>query len=243
MKTIHRDGTDTSLMLQDSLDSMPLNSDELEDVDMEAKMVERAAMAWIAREILENGEDYVMDPQFSQYLALKATLELRQIIDDIEKGKKERRRRIKKIRTKKRVRGTSYRPVLKKEMIVVGENCEAFEQSRSLSRRDPIRKVPCLKPSLNNLETNCQETKFSKVHFLKDQLTPSSERKTNVLNDQPTISPRQRPEALNSQLATPSNVKQEIPTGNSVETQTQPLSPEMIELFDTLEKRQTRVNT
>uniref|UniRef100_A0A1B6KNI8 Uncharacterized protein n=1 Tax=Graphocephala atropunctata TaxID=36148 RepID=A0A1B6KNI8_9HEMI len=153
LKSIHKSGR-RSMLTKDSEQSVNQISDNETDEDWdpgnEATLVERAAMAWIAREILESGGEYVNDSQFSQFLALKATMELRQILKELAEMTREKRR--KKGTTAERVR-ESLEFCRKAAMRYGGPSPrtsrsegQAFEQSPKLSWRDRIRNI---KPLVN----------------------------------------------------------------------------------------------
>lgn len=178
--------------------------DNIEDDEsgmMEATLVERAAMAWIAREILDNSEEYIADGQFSEYLTMKATMELGSIIKELAEKKEEAKKLSGKSAKRKKIEESlEFLKPREPDNPSLESNVEAFELSQRLSRRDPIRKIPPLishgKPffedsmSLNSAEEVIRED-------LRANIAPESE----------------------------------------IETQTDPLSPEMKGLFDILEKQ------
>ncbi|XP_046675118.1 uncharacterized protein LOC124363889 [Homalodisca vitripennis] len=116
----------------------------------EVDLVGRAAMAWIAREILESGGEYINDRQFSQFLALKATMELRQITKELAELKPEKRRKrattTEKVREslefcrKTAMRHTVSSPLASRSI------SEAFQMAPQLSKRTSTRKS---KPLVN----------------------------------------------------------------------------------------------
>lgn len=123
-----------------------------DDDNTDTTLVERAAMAWIAREILENDGEYVTDKQFSQYLVVKATMELRQALKEL--AEKKRRKAKRKLNTKQRLQESlEFMKLPTKESRHTYQapsptGMEAFEKNRTLSRRDPIRKIRPLTPSV-----------------------------------------------------------------------------------------------
>lgn len=214
IKTIHKAGIrqirSDSIGSSQSSRIIPfdyLNEDELPGT--EVTLVERAAMAWIAREILEDDDEYVTDGQFSHYLALKATMELRQITRELT----ERRRENKKSSIKERIneslefcKKTSKHHESKSA--TWPQRVEAFDESAKLSRRDPLRKIPPLvmrgKPIIDDDESLAEEDNIEPLQFNPD-------------------------DSLKSAVS-------EI----SVEVQTDPLSPHMVQLFDFLDQQHAK---
>ncbi|XP_054269318.1 uncharacterized protein LOC128990771 [Macrosteles quadrilineatus] len=123
---------------QRSLDrvlSVTLDEDE---ENTEAMLVERAAMAWITREILENDREYVTDRQFSEYLVVKATIELKQALKELAEKKLTKK---KKLNTKQKLKASLQIMGLSSKESLGDSMTEAFESSRTLSKRDPIRNI------------------------------------------------------------------------------------------------------
>lgn len=209
IKTIHKAGIrkirSDSIGSSQSSRILPFDCmDEDELPGTEVTLVERAAMAWIAREILEDDDEYVTDGQFSHYLALKATMELRQITRELT----ERRRDNHKSSIKERIneslefcKKTSKHHESKSA--TSPQRVEAFDESAKLSRRDPLRKIPPLvmrgRPIIDDDEEDIEALQFSPDDSLKSAVS-------------------------------------EI----SVEVQTDPLSPHMIELFNFLDQQHAK---
>lgn len=227
MKTIQTEGKNPSITLKESLGLMPLNSEDLDDLDMETNLVEQAAMAWIARAILESGDEYVTDPQFNQYLAIKATMELRQILKDIDRGEAQKKARNMTFKKRPRKYLPNHKRLVKQQKSKAPKaKGDAFEYCESFSTRDPIRKMPlqcCPKKNSRKYESIPEE-----VEVVNDQLSSSPSSRTQ--------------EWVDDQLSTMSDIQQENRQEKSVEIQTDPLSPEMVELFNELEKRQSDTN-
>lgn len=213
IKTIHKAGIrkirSDSIGSSQSSRILPfdyLNDDELPGT--EVTLVERAAMAWIAREILEDDDEYVTDSQFSHYLALKATMELRQITRELT----ERRRDNTKSSIQERIndslefcKKTSKHYESRSS---TPQRMEAFDESAKLSRRDPLRKIPPLvmrgRPIVDDDESLAEED----METL--QFNPDDSLKSAV-------------------------------SGCSVEVQTDPLSPHMVQLFDFLDQQHAKL--
>lgn len=212
IKTIHKAGIRKirSDSIGSSQSSRILSFDCLDDDELpgtEVTLVERAAMAWIAREILEDDDEYVTDSQFSHYLALKATMELRQITRELT----ERRRENRNSSIKERINDSLefYKTTSKHHESKSERRREAFDESAKLSRRDPLRKIPPLvmrgRPIIDDEESLADE------HMDTLQFNPDDSLKSAV---------------------------SEI----SVEVQTDPLSPHMIQLFNLLDEQQKSVS-
>lgn len=216
IQTIHKAGIrkfkSDSISSTGSSRVLPLEElDEDELPGTEVTLVERAAMAWIAREILEDDGEYVTDSQFSHYLALKATMELRQITRELT----EKRRETRRSSMKEKIRDSLEfcKKVSKNNELTSDEtwpqSMEAFDESTKLSRRDPLRKIPPLvvrgRPFIDDDESLAGED----------------------------VEPYQ----INCGSATAAVLK------NSIEVQTDPLSYQMNQLFDSLEHQQAKQKT
>lgn len=213
IKTIHKAGIrkirSDSIGSSQSSRILPFDCmDEDELPGTEVTLVERAAMAWIAREILEDDDEYVTDGQFSHYLALKATMELRHITRELT----ERRRDNQKSSIKERIndslefcKKTSKHHESKSA--TSPQRVEAFDECAKLSRRDPLRKIPPLvmrgRPIIDD-DDSLAEDDIEALQFNPD-------------------------DSLMSAVS-------EI----SVEVQTDPLSPHMIQLFDFLDQQHAK---
>lgn len=203
LETIHKAGMKKMASSEGgaSLFSLQLLDDIDDDTSgTEATLVERAAMAWIAREILDNSEEYMADGQFSEYLAIKATMELRLIIKELAEKKRDAKRLSEKSSKRRKIEESLEFLKPKSSDRSSELNLEAFELSRSLSRRDPIRKIPPLisqgKPfyddsmSLNSAEAAIRESLIVSTsseadgEAQTDPLSPEMESLFNVLEKQ-----------------------------------------------------------
>uniref|UniRef100_A0A1B6END7 Uncharacterized protein n=1 Tax=Cuerna arida TaxID=1464854 RepID=A0A1B6END7_9HEMI len=146
IKSIHKSGK-RSVISNDS--SRSENKIDYNDEDeewtpgSETTLVGRAAMAWIAREILESGGEYINDRQFSQFLLLKATMELRQITKELAELKPEKRRR--RATTAEKVRDSlefCRKTAMRHNVSPASRSIsEAFQKASQLSEGGSIQKM------------------------------------------------------------------------------------------------------